>query len=132
MTTVEEALVTYLKANTTLASKIGDRIYSQHVPQSSILPCVVYQRISSNRVLTHDQSSSGLVQAVYQFDVYSTTYLNALEVADALRGALQGYKGTLSGINVLAILPKNEIHSEEREIGITRIMIEYNVDYQEV
>ena len=128
----EEGLVTYLKSVTAIKNAVDTRIFGQHLPQTAILPCIVYQRISTSRVLTHDQNSSGLVRATFQFDVYSTTYVNALSVTDALRSALQGYKGAMGSVQVGAVLPRNEVHLEERELDIVRIMSEYEISYQEV
>lgn len=43
----EEAVRAVLLADPTVAALVGDRVYPMHLPQTCVLPAIVYQRIST-------------------------------------------------------------------------------------
>jgi len=130
-TYIEDALLTYLLANASINALVGDRIYAMHVQQEATMPCITYQRISTERVLTHDQTSTGLAIPRFQFDVYSFRYSEALEIAEALRDALQGYAGAMGTLTTMGVLPMLEQHTEDRDLEVFRLIIDYTIRYEE-
>lgn len=128
---IEEALVTYLTANTGVKAKINKRLYAFHAPANVTFPFVTYQRISTERVLTHDLSDKTLSSPRIQFDVYAKTYAGALEIVDALRSALQGYQGTMSTVNVQAVLPALEQHLDMPDMDYYRVTVDYLISHTE-
>lgn len=103
MATVEEAIVTRLKAVAAVTALVGTRIYINQLPQMPTLPAVVYNRISGNRVNSL-QGSGGLASPVFQFDVFGTSATQCRQIVRELQTALAGYRGTVAGVNIQAIL----------------------------
>lgn len=115
MATIEEALRTVLIGNVGVSALVGTRVYPVVAPQGASLPAVVYQRISANRQ-HHLQGPSGLTQVRMQFTAIATTYSAMKALANALRQALDGYRNTVSGVFVQAVLSAGE---REQFIGET-------------
>ena len=91
---MEEALRTLLKASTELSDLVRTRVDWGSRPQGSDLPAVVLFLIDD--VEGHTQSGpEGLSRARVQVNCYGSTYLSSLEVARAVRGLLDGYRGGL-------------------------------------
>jgi hypothetical protein len=93
MITIEEGIVYRLKNYSGLSALVGDRIYPLKLPQGVILPAVTYQRISTPRVITHDQGTGGLAMPRFQFSAYDDGYSSVKAVIKQIREALNGYKG---------------------------------------
>ena len=129
--TLEEALVAYLEADTGLSALIGDGIHALKAPQKATFPHVVYQRISTERTKTHDQTAKGLTTARIQFDVFAESYKTANDVIAALREALQGKSETMSGLRVQAILPELEYHADESDEDYFRLTVDYRISFSE-
>ena len=66
-----------------------------------------------------------------QFDIVSQTYAEGLEVLEALRGVMQGYKGNMSTLMVQAVLPALEQHNDDPDMGLYRCTIDYMVHHEE-
>lgn len=106
MTTIEDALVTYVNANAGITALQSTRFYPK-LPQNPTLPASVYQDISTPRVMSHS-GYSNLAMPRKQITIFATTYASAKAVADAFRAALIGFKGTMSGIRIDAIYLADE------------------------
>jgi len=128
---IEQALVTYLTANIGVKALIDKRLYAFHAPANVTFPFVTYQRVSTARVLTHDLSDTTLSSPRIQFDIYAKTYVSALSVLDALRSALQGYQGTMSTVNVQAVLPALEQHLDMPDMDYYRVTVDYLISHTE-
>jgi hypothetical protein len=106
-TTIETALFSILIADDTVGLSVTNRIYPNIVPQKAAMPAITYQQISGPRqhVMTDD---SGLVQASYQINCWSKTYVGARELSEAVRKVLDGYNGTVNTRVIHAILLDDE------------------------
>lgn len=132
MSSIESGIVDYLNNNAGVLAAIGTRLYAIQLPQKDLtLPAVTFTRISTERVITHDQTHHGLASPRFQFDVYATTYQEALDVADALRTALLGYRGTWDSIRVDAVLVELEQHDLGADAGLFRLIIDYKISHEE-
>ena len=86
---IEEGLVTHLRADAAVAAIVATRIHPHIIPQGGTLPAIVYQRISSVR----DVDMSGpapMVRVRMQVDCWHTSLSGALTLADTVRAALNG------------------------------------------
>jgi len=133
---IEEALVSMLKNDGVLDSLISGRVYAFVLWQGTDYPAITYQRISTARVLSHDQDAYGLTDTRFQINVYAESYEAVRDVVEALREAVQGYKGffTLvsgSGVRIDAILPAGERDVFEPEVGLYHSMIDYIISHEE-
>lgn len=107
MSVIEEAMVTRLLADATVAAAVGTRIYPVAAPQGATMPHIVYQRISGPRVHSHD--GSDLAHPRFQFACNAATYAAAKALANAVREELDGTHVTQSGVRIDRIQVQNEM-----------------------
>lgn len=110
MTVIEEALVTYLAAQSSLTALIGTtpmRYHAVRLPQNPTLPAITYQLISTPRVMSHS-GYSNLAMPRLQMTIFALSYATRNAVSEALRPLLLGFRGTMSGIRVDGILLADE------------------------
>jgi len=107
MAVIDEALVQILTGDGAVAALVMDRVYPIVTPQGAELPAVVYQRISGPRDETMD-GPSGLASPRYQFSCIGRGYGEMVAVAEAVRRALDGFRGDVGGVHVDSILMLNE------------------------
>lgn len=69
---IEEALLTYLNANNGIKTAVNGRIYAFHAPANVTFPFITYQRVSTEKFLTHDEPVNDLANPRIQFDIYAT------------------------------------------------------------
>lgn len=119
---LESGLVTYLEANGGLTLLTGARIYPLRLPQSPTLPAVVYQQISNAPEYSHE-GSSNLAQVRIQFSCWSTTLLEAKQIADELEAALGGYRGLIGGRDTTAFVD-NRQSDDDPETGLYREIVD--------
>ncbi len=124
--TIEEAVRTYLIADTPLAALVAQRIYPIVAPQTITTDYVLYERVSGNPFQDHGGSGS-LSWVRLGFLACATTYTAAKAIAAAIRTRLDGYHGTLSGIVVASILSE-----EDADVGlddVTRMQV-VSIDFR--
>ena len=96
-------LVKYLKDRTALDALIDKRLFVHQAPQGAVAPYIVWRRLPDVDHHHHMLAAAGLVQEIFQFDVFSTTAKNVETVAEQLRLALDGFRGEMNGENVRSI-----------------------------
>jgi hypothetical protein len=128
MAVLEEGLYTYLTTYAGLVSLISTRVYIQAMPQGVTLPCMTFQRVSTPRSHTHDTGGAGndLASPRFQFDAWATTQKSAKAIADQIRAALNGKKGTIAtGVSINAALVNDEVPSYESDTKLFRVRSDY-------
>lgn len=103
MATVAEALYARLTSFGGLSALVGSRIYPNIIPQNSTYPCIIYGRVAAEHFHCME-GSSGLVAETYQIDIFATSKSSAEAIAEQVRLALQGYRGTSAGVAVNGVL----------------------------
>jgi hypothetical protein len=87
---LESSLYDYLTGQTSISSVVSTRVYPLKRPQGTALPAITYKVIS--KIFSHRLSGSdGTARARVQISCFSRNYLQALEMAEALRLCLDGY-----------------------------------------
>jgi hypothetical protein len=131
MITIEEGLKAYLTANIGLAALVSGRVYPLHLPQTVTIPSLTFQRVSTPRVTTHDMSgSSGTAYPRFQFDAWGASPMEAKRVTDALRAALNGYRGTMGTadpVTVQAALIVDEQVEFDQAVELYRSRSDYTI-----
>lgn len=126
---LESALYTILSENTTLAAYVGDRIFPKTRGNCNTFPAIVYHRISTEQISSHD-TAEGLSRVRVQVDCIGATLGSAHSAAAAVRGALNGYRGHVGG-SWLTALRDNQTDGFENETGLYIISQDYFIYYQE-
>lgn len=93
---IEQALMTFLLAQSGITALVGDRIHYARAPQDVASPYLVISKISGLREHSHD-GSAHLASPRFQFSAFAETYGAAKVVITAVQEALQGYSGTMGG-----------------------------------
>jgi len=113
MISVQYAIDTYLRADSTLMTYLGGigaptltvgRLYYLLAPEGATLPYCVYTMVSNND--SAEFFSSDDTQARIQFDVVASSRAS-YAIDDRLRTLLRYHSGTLSGLTVWTIEPAN-------------------------
>ena len=105
--TVENAIDTYLRADSTLCSYIGGstpRIYWMQAPENATLPYLVYTKVSDPDDQQFFAKDTG--RARIQFDIVSTTKASYV-IDERLRTLMRGITGTMGGLTVTLVSPIN-------------------------
>ena len=114
---IEIAIRSELINDADVTALVGTRVYPVMMPQGFEMPCISYQRISSNRMHTLS-GPTGRVDANFQVDFYDESYAVVRELADKARNLLDGFKGDL-GINELITTENNEYITDINDELIT-------------
>ena len=110
---IETVLVNML-VNDPVVKDITTRVRPFQDVTSTARPCITYSRLSTRRFYGND-SPTGQAIAHYQLDVWADTQLTALQLADAVRLALDGRRGTFYGKHLDAV------HVTDQSDGATQV-----------
>lgn len=125
----EEGLFYYLDNYTGLSAEVDDRIYPGLLPQTPVLPCVTYNRISTPRLAEFERQF--MPQARFQFDCWAADFSRAKDVAAQVKAALDVYSGPMGVYTVEVSLIDDEIDTYEPETGYWHSIIDAIIWYIE-
>jgi outer membrane receptor protein involved in Fe transport len=124
MDNVGGAIYALLTGSAPVTAEVGTRIYPVFRPQGSALPAVVYTEISTTPSDTKSGPSD--VDAVrVQIDVFSATYAQAVDIAQAVRAVLDKYMGTAGGVVVDGV----RFEHENQTVDPTEEIYRRSADY---
>jgi len=108
--TFKADLYTYLNANVALTALVVDRFYPGQAPETvSNYPFVVMSRISSEGS-HHMEAATKVAIDTYQFDVWAITDESREAVSEAIREALDGFRGIMgASTEIRRIIIKNQL-----------------------
>lgn len=93
---LEVALRTYLLAQTAISDVIGDRLQPLPAPEDlSMYPCITFKEISHLGSYTND-GPTGWNQERLLYNCRASTWLQARQLRDLLKAALEPLRGQLS------------------------------------
>lgn len=128
--TMLAALVSLVKADTTIKALIGLRFYPLVVPVNMALPAAAYQVITTPRDYLQDGQSTFTGPRV-QITVSADSYDEARTVAEAFRSLLSGYRGTSGGVVFHGIFLENEYDGYSFETEIKTVRQDYRINFRE-
>lgn len=112
----EIALVNVLKNDAGVAAIVGTRIYPDPAPQDAPRPLISYWRVSTQRIQSHDGAIS-IARPRIQVNSVGDTYLSAKTLANAVRTALDGYRG--DGVHISFL----DNDADERQLETSRHLV---------
>jgi hypothetical protein len=127
---IEEALNTLITTNQKFISVFGSTLYPLTIPLDAKLPAAAFQVITTETSKTHD-GPGDMITPHIQFTIEAPTYRGAKIAAKALRKAIDGYKGTVSGIKIRAIFWENEYDGYSEQSEIRTVRQDYQIQYTE-
>jgi hypothetical protein len=99
MATMSDVLYTRLAAVGAVTALVNTRIYPVERTQGAANPSITYRRVTAPKVSAMGDDT-GLTTPRYQVDCYADTYREVEDLSEAVRGALQRWKGTVLGVVV--------------------------------
>lgn len=132
MTTLQGgALFAHLQARPGLVALVGDRVYPRKMPPDPVFPLVLYTRVSTPpRGLTHS-GPVGLAEPRIQFDVWATDPLDADAVAEQLRLAVHGFRGSMDDVVVGSAQVVNDFDADDPDTGLFRRVLDAQIQHEE-
>ena len=97
---LEAGIVARLAATSAITSLVSSRIYANVLPDKTTHPAIVYQLISTLPISSLNDDT-GKIRSRVQFTLISDTTAQRIELSDAIKTALQRYKGAVSDITIL-------------------------------
>jgi hypothetical protein len=128
---LEVGLYAHLTGDAGVSALVAGRVYPLLLPQSPTLPALVYQRISTNPLgATHD-GANHMTRVRMQIRCHGATLLAAKQVADAVRGALDGFAGTMGDVTVQSCLRADESDDDEPDVEAYSVRADYMIVFDE-
>ena len=117
----------YLLTNATdVTDIVNTRVYPEVAQQDAALPYIVYN-VTNNEPTDTKPEPSKLDTAQVEVNIYSDSYTEAIDLAVAVRAALDRVKGTYNGVNVQSIQYLNEIIDFDEPQRAYNINADYDV-----
>mgnify|MGYP000919816565 CR=1 FL=1 len=123
---IESILRAILVADPDVAAIIGTRAYQGQLPREPTFPAIVYQMISRPQ-----DGLTGIVQARMQYTCMAESWREAVDLADAVRCALHGYRGARDGARIEYIQYAGQHDDYDETTGIHWIPVDVIVTYLE-
>lgn len=119
-----ESAIRHILVNDATVKTLTTRIFPVTIPQDPIYPLILYTKISGSRdhIL---QGPSGFAHPRFQIDAWDESYTGAKSLANAIRKALDGYRGTVLDTRIGSCLIDSERDIYESEIKIYRVSQDY-------
>jgi hypothetical protein len=138
---IEKALRAKLIGDATIAALVSGRVFPDKIPERDtdgdppVMPALVYQMIASNRDHTLD-GPSGLVEGAFQIKCFDDNYSGAVDLADAVRLEIDGFEGTVAGVEIHGIFLDVEIDLPAVMVGAETLkryckVLDFRVNYLE-
>ena len=126
----DEALKTLITSDPGFVQLAESRLYPLIIPQDATLPAVAFQEIGADPLHAHDGPNDLMVTRI-QFTLDAKSSREVKTLAKVLRGILDGYKGTVGGIQITSILWENEIDGYGASSEVPTIRQDYKIKYKE-
>jgi hypothetical protein len=137
---IEKALFQLFGASPALAALIGTRVYGLVAPdRTDIYPCVVRVLYGREFIKIYDTPGrSALVNSHYRFIVMSVgkgTYDNTSLAAEALRIALEGYRGNFTDtesfptVHIDGVFLSDQYEGYDDKSELVQIALEFDIHH---
>jgi len=103
----EQIIARAIISNPATGRLLGFNVFPMIVPQSVALPFVTYQRTNVTR-LSSLSSAVGVPITDLELNIFTTSYTETREIADAARALLDHYRTTTQGVTVANVTIEEE------------------------
>lgn len=131
---IENALGYFLLNGASTQPLIALRVFPLQAPQGTSQPTLVYNRITSPREHSME-GSAGFVEALFQIDCLAKTYKAALQLAEAVRLDLDGFRGQagqspdVTDIDGVFLDDERDTYNDELQCYCRQL--DFTIEYQE-
>lgn len=128
--TLEAALRAFVLADGNVAALVGARMHPRKLPQSPLLPAIVYQRVATRR--SHDLAGpDGVPRPRLQLTCWAASSGAAYQLAGGVRQRLDGYCGAMGAVTVGSVQCTGEFDVEDPEAGRSGVALEFLIQVYE-
>lgn len=128
---LETELRTYTLAGAAVAALAGTRMHARRLPQTPVLPALVYLRVDTRRL--HDMAGpDGLPRPRMQVTSWADTPAGATDLAAAVRQRLDGYEGAWGSLTISSCLCVGERDVDDPDAGRSGVAQDYMIQFVEV
>ncbi len=130
MAHIEAGIRNILLSSATVISVYSSSIFYSEAPQEQADPYCVFSMVSDPvTAIAFGKTSTRMPR--FQFSSFSQSSVTSIEGAEAILGALRGYQGSASGIDVELITIDNIRHLREPDTGWYHTAVDVIVEYTE-
>jgi hypothetical protein len=132
MKPLEECLFEYVTAVPGIISIVGSRawLFQDFFAQNQMLPAVAYA-LENDQSYETQQGPSALRRALYHFGVFAETADAGMQLAEAIREALDGYKGAMGDRDYVVALFDGMSRSRDSEMLVFTVDMRFLIFYQQ-
>jgi len=132
MKPLEQCLFEFLTAVPAIAAIVGPRawLFQDFFPQTQPLPAVAYALESDQSYLTQ-QGPSALRKALYHFGVWGETADSAMQLAESIQAALDGYRGPMADRDYVVAQSKSMSRTRDPETMAFAVDLQFTIFYQQ-
>lgn len=127
--TIEEAIRAHLTASP-YPTVLGPRWYSHKAPQTPTEPYGVIYRVSPRPIMAHT-GPAGIIERAMQLSLFGKQQSVVLGAGDALRRMINGFRGTMGGLDVRAVIWQNERYMFNETSGLHQVAHDFLFSYVE-
>ena len=131
----ETSLFSYLTSKTAITSLVT-KISPNAVAENTAYPYLTYHVLGKDRVYSVSQGPSGKCTIRLAIDIESTNYADTVNVAEAVRNELEGFRGTMGAYTVQRCVIDNETDNpipppDDSDKWIYHRAVEWSIDIVE-
>lgn len=106
----EKAISALLRANAGVTDLVASRIYPMFIPEGVVYPCITIERISGTRIVAPEfaVADPGVCDVRLQITAWGGTYESVKTVSEAVRVAIERWRGDIAGVTVWDIKPETD------------------------
>lgn len=133
--TIRKALNQYLAGKAVLTNIVGTKIFPVVRPQGTTLPAISFLRLTGEHA--HNlQGGAGRGDPRFMVDCIADTYAQADDLAEVVRGVMQGFTGTMGDVEVTSVtLEDDSDQFDQPEDGSDRVAFHipliFKIQYRE-
>jgi len=110
---IEEALRTYLAAQSSLTDLVSTRIRALKAPIGGAYPQVTYYVVQRPNTHLVSGAEAGTKPVLFQVECWGRTYESSRDVADAIKAVFEsGYRGNMGSVYVQAVRVEDDRDDE--------------------
>lgn len=130
---MKSSLITYLNTKTGITDLVASRIRTGYAEHKERLPYVVIHNIDAVHE-HHLEAATGFIQGRFQFDCYGVSPTAAADLAEQVRQALDGFRGTMDSVYVSTCRLDSERDDvtppiEGADLGIYSVQQDYMISW---
>jgi len=127
---IKIALATKLESISALTALVSARIYSVALPQDYTLPAVFFRMISDQTERTLS-GHGGKARTTFEISYCAITDTAAETGGEIIRKALDGFRGTVSSVQIQSTIMTDRRDEFEQDMNIFRRVMEFKIGHIE-